>query len=85
LHDTLEAQGRLCVLAPGNGEIAKIIVDEMAEPLAEPLQIDTARPHHGSRVAIVDQREQEMLKGGEFMTARGRKRERSVQRLFELA
>jgi hypothetical protein len=85
LHDALEAQGRLCVLASGNREIAKVLIDEMTQPLAKPLEIDATSPHHGRRVAIVDQREQEMLKGREFMAARGRKRKRTVQSLFELA
>ncbi len=58
------------------------IGDEIAPQL---VGIDVARLHHGSRVLIVDEREQQVLERCVFVMTLVSERERAMERLFEAA
>ena len=85
LDNALEAGGGLRVLVAVGHEIFEIAVDIAAQRLAQGVEIDGARPHHGRRILIVDQAQQQMLKGRIFVAAFVRGGQRTVERLFEIA
>ena len=85
LDDALETGGGLgLVVARVGREIGELVVDVVEQALLQRLEIDRARAHHGGGVAVVEQREQQMLQRGVFMPAFVCGSERPVQRLFQI-
>jgi hypothetical protein len=84
LDHALEGGGRhgLGPLDIGD-EVARIVVDEFHQRLAQRVQIDVAGAHHLGGVGFVDQRQQQMLQRREFVAARVGQRQRTVNGLLE--
>ncbi len=85
LDDALEAGGRLGIFGPVGDEIVEFRFEISDQAAAQLVQIDIAGPHHGRRVLILDQRQQEMFKRGVFVMALIGQRQSAVERLFEAA
>ncbi len=69
VNHPLEARGRLR-LAMGIGNQARELIVEISQELvAQHIEIDRAGAHHRRRVAIVDEREQQMFERGIFVAA----------------
>ena len=69
LDHTLEAGGRLGIVAPVRDQIGQFGIDVVDEIAPERVEIDAAGAHHRRRVLVVDQREQQMFEGGVFVVA----------------
>ena len=69
LNDSLEPGRGLRVARAIGGQAREILVEELAEVLAELVEIDAAGAQHGGGVAIVGQAEQEVFERGVFMPA----------------
>ena len=69
LHDALEAGGGLRVAGAVGREAREVLVEELAQVLAELVEIDATGAQHGGGVAIVGQAEQEVFERGVFMPA----------------
>ena len=63
----------------------QILVEELAEILAQLVEIDAAGAQHGRRVAVVGQAEQQMFQRGIFVPALAGEGEGAVQRLLKVA
>ena len=69
LHDALEAVGRLGLLLTVDNEVFEFGVEVLNDGLAQRVEVDPARPQDSRRIDVVDQRQQQMLEGGVFMSA----------------
>ncbi len=85
LDHALEAGGGLGVLRTVRDEVLQLGFDIGDEVAPQLVGIDVARLHYGSRVLVVDKREQQVLERGVFMVALVSERERAMERLFEAA
>ncbi len=68
LHDPLEAVGRLGLLLTVDNEVFEFGVEILNNGLTQRIEVDATRPQDGSRIDVVDQRQQQMLEGGVFMS-----------------
>ncbi len=80
-------------LEPGGGlrigvflslERLVFLIEILADNAGQFFGIDTASGHHFGRIAIIDQRQQQMLQSGIFMAPVDRVLDRVVERLFEV-
>ena len=85
LDHALEPGRRLGILVALGHQIVELGLDVGDEAALELVEIDIAGAHHGGRVLILDQRQQQMFQRGVFVVALVRERERAVQGLFEAA
>ena len=83
LDDALEAGGRLGILVVAGDQIVELGVDIGENGVLQLVEIDIAGAHDGGRLGVVDQREQQMLKGCIFMVPLVGERQRLVKRLFQ--
>ena len=82
LDDTLKAGRRLRILAAVGDKVGQFRVDVIDEVAAQSVEINIAGAHHGGRVLIVDQRQEQMLEGGVFVAPLPRQSESTVKGLF---
>ncbi len=85
LHHTLEAGGGLGLRGAVRGQAGEVLVEELGQVLAELVEIDAAGAQHGGRIAVIGQAEQQVLKGGVFVTAVAGEGEGPVQCLLEIS
>ena len=85
LDDALEAGGRLGILGAVGDQIIELGFQIGDEAAAQLVEIDVAGAHHRGRVLIFDQREQEVLERGVFVTAFVGERQGAMERLFKAA
>ena len=83
LDDALEAGGRLGILVVAGDEIVEFGVDIGENGMLQFFEVDVAGAHDGGRLAIVDQREQQMLERRILMMTFVGESKRLVQRLFQ--
>ena len=83
LDHALEARRRLRILVALGHEVRELVVDVVGEVVAQHVEIDGAGIHDGGRVAVVDQREEQVLQRRVFLVALVGEGERAVKRLFE--
>ena len=83
LDDPLEAGGRLRILVVAGHQIVELGVDVGQHRMLQLVEIDVAGPHHGGRLGIVDQRQQQVLERRIFMMTLVGERQRLMQRLFQ--
>ena len=69
LDDTLEARGRLGVDHALDREAGQVVIEEVVEAGAQPVELDRAGLEHGDRIIVVDQRHQQMLERRVFVLA----------------
>ena len=69
VDDALEAGGRLRVAMRIEHEAPELVVEIAGELVAQQIEIDVAGAHHRRRVAVVDQRQEQMLERGIFVAA----------------
>ena len=84
LHDTLERICRMRVARSLRHDRFQFRVEVLDEAGAKLLEIDRAGTHDGGRVAIIDERQQQMFQRREFVVAHIRILHRAVQRSFEI-
>ena len=82
LDDALESRRRLRILAAVGDQIGELGVDVIDEVAAQGIEIDVAGAHHGGRVLVVDQRQEQVLEGGVFVTPLARHRKSTMKGLF---
>jgi hypothetical protein len=85
LDDALEAGGRLGVFAVVDDEGAELVVHIVGEGGAKRGQVNVAGPHHGGRVLVVDEAEQQMFERSVFVLALVGVGDCAVKGFFELA
>ena len=68
MHDPLEAVGRLGLLLTVDNEVFEFGVEILNNGLTQRIEVDATRPQDGGRIDVVDQRQQQMLEGGVFMS-----------------
>ena len=85
LDHPLEAGRRLGILGPVGDEVFEFGFNIGDEVAAQLVGIDIARLHHGSRILIVDQCEQQMLERCVFVVTLVGERQGAMKRLFETA
>ena len=84
LHDPLERIRRMRVARRLRHDRLQLRVEILDEAGAKLLEIDGAGTHDGGRIAIIDERQQQMLERREFVMAHIRVLHRAVQRGFEI-
>ena len=67
LNHALETGRGLGTIAVIDNKARQVIIDIIFEIAAQNVDIDTARLHDSSRIRIVQQRQEQMLKRGIFM------------------
>ena len=85
LDHALEGRGRPRVLPVGHDEAVELFVDEILEVALQRFDIDIAAGEHRDGVAVVGQREQQMLERRELMRSLAGEVHRLVQGLFKSA
>ena len=83
LDHALEARGRLGVVAAVGDQIFEFGFEIIDEAGAQLVEIDAAGAHHGGRIGVVDQRQQQMLERRILMMTLVRNRQRTMQGLFK--
>jgi hypothetical protein len=83
LDDTLETGGRLGVLIIAGDKVLQLLVNIGGQRFAQLVNIDIAGPHHRRRVAVIQQRQQQMFERGIFMMPLVCERQRLVKRMFK--
>ena len=83
LDHALEAGGGLGVDRALDGEAGELVVEEVHQARAQPLDLDRAGLEHGQRVLVLGQRHQQMLEGGVLVLPGVGQRQRPPQRLLE--
>jgi len=68
LYDALEAQGRLGIYLVLPGNDGRVVADKVLQVAAQIIDIAGAGSENFSRRGVVQQREQQVLDGDEFMT-----------------
>ena len=84
LDDPLERIRRMRVARRLRHDRLELSIEILDEPSAKLLKIDGTGSHHGRGIAIVDQREQQVLERRKFVMAYIRVLHRPVQRGFEI-
>ena len=82
LHHTLETGGGLGLRGAVRGQAGEVLVEELGQVLPQLVEVDAAGAQDGGGIAVVRQAEQQMLKGGVFMTAVAGEREGPVECLL---
>jgi hypothetical protein len=85
LDDALEAGGRLGVLAVVDNDRGEFGVEVVHEALLERAHIDVAGVHHRRGIMVLDQGEQQVLRGGVFMLSLVCEGDRPMKSLFKIA
>ena len=85
LNDALERGRRARILAVLHDEAVQFFIDEIFEVAFERVDIDVAAGEHGDRLAVVGQRQQEVLERGELMVTLPSQVHCLMQGLFESA
>ena len=85
LDHALETGGRLGVVAMLDDQAAQFVVEIGFEVLFQKRDIDIARLHHAGGVAVIGQRQEQMLQGRIFMFALVGVSNRAVEGLFQIA
>jgi hypothetical protein len=85
LDDTLEGGSRTGVLPVGYHEAIEFLVDEVLQIALKGLDVDIAAIEDGDGVAVVGQRQEQVLERGELMRALTRQVHRLMQSLFQTA
>ena len=85
LHDPLKTIRRFGLLLAVDNEVFEFRIQVMNDGLAKPIEVDPARAQHRRRVDVVDQRQQQMLERGVFVTALIGERQRPSKGFFERA
>ena len=85
LDDALEARRGFRPLLVARHQLGQFLVDVLLEVAPQQVEIDVARPHHRGGVAVVDERQQQMLERRQLMIALAGQRQGAVQGLFETA
>ena len=68
LHDALEAIGRLGLFLTVNNEVFEFGVEILNDGLTQRIEVDATRPQDSRRIDVVDQRQQQVLEGGVFVS-----------------
>ena len=84
LDDALEAAGRRGIGLGLDLQRLELVVEIVADGVAQLAGIDAAGLHHPAGMDVLDQREQQMLERRIFVPAAARLGEGVVERLFEL-
>ena len=84
LHDALERVRRMRVARRLRNDRLEFGIEVFDQPSTQLLEIDRAGTHDGRRIAVVDERQQQVLKRREFVMAHIRVLHRAVQRSFEI-
>ncbi len=79
----LEASRRLGVAMGVEHEAGELVVQIAGELVPQQVEVDVAGAHHRRRVAVVDQRQEQMLERRVFVTALVGILQRAPERLFE--
>ncbi len=85
LDHPLEAGGRLGVLVQFGGEIVEFVLDIADQVLAQGVEIDRTGAHHGRRVGVVEQAQQQMFERRIFVPPFGGGSKRAMEGLFKVA
>ena len=83
LDHALEAGGRLGIVAAIGDEVFEFGLEIVDEAGAQLVEIDAAGAHHGGRIGIVDQRQQEMFERRVLVVTLVGDRQRTMQGLFK--
>jgi hypothetical protein len=83
LDHPLKARGRLGVVGAVRHQVFKLGLEIVDETGAQFVEIDTAGPHDGGCIAIIDQRQQKMFKRRILVMTLVRNRQRTMQGLFK--
>ncbi len=83
MNDPLERRRRLGLRRAAHDQRAELVVEIGRDAPAQLIEIDVARAHDGGSVAVVDQREQQMLQRRVLVMALVGELERTVKRSFE--
>ena len=83
LDHALEARGRFGIVRPVRDQIFKFGFEIVDEAGAQLVEIDTAGPHHGRCIGIVDQRQQQMFERRVLVMTLICNRQRTMQGLFK--
>ena len=67
LDDPLEARGRLGVDHALDRQAGQVVVQEVVQAGAQPVDLDRAGLEHGDRVLVVEQGHEQMLEGRVFV------------------
>ena len=67
LDDPLEAGGRLGILLATRDEVFQLGLDIVDKIAAQEIEVNAAGAHHGCRVLIINQRQQQVLKRRIFL------------------
>ena len=85
LHHALEAGSRLRVAGAVGGQAAQVLVEELAQILAQLVEIDAAGAEHGCGVAVIGEAQQQVFQRRILVTPLACERQGSMERLFEVA
>ena len=85
LDDALEAGGGLRVAGAVGGEAAEVLVEELAQVLAELVEVDAAGAEDGCGVAVIGEAEEEVFERRVFVAAFAGEGQGAMKRLFKVA
>jgi hypothetical protein len=83
LDDALEARGRLSVVSPIRDQIFKFRFEIIHQARAQLVEVDAAGTHHGRRIGVVNQRQQEMFERRVLVMSLIGNRQRTMQGLLK--
>ena len=69
LDDALEGGGGPGILAVGHDEAVELLVDEILEVALERFYVDVATGEYRDGIAVIGQRQQQVLQGGKLVSA----------------
>ncbi len=79
LNHALEARGRLGVVGTVGDQILEFGLEVIDQAGAQLVEIDAAGTHHGGRIGIIDQRQQQVFQRRILMMALVGNRQRTMQ------
>ena len=85
LDHPLETRRRLGVGLRVDDEIGELLVEAAHQLLAQAIDLDATGAHDGDRVAVLGERQQQMLERHEFVPPLVGECQRSVQRLLQIS